>query len=200
MFPSLVLAVVVSFCVTGVVAQINTDLQTNTSTEITDVGTPDYMVTANPQAATVPRGGSMNFMVTVTPANGFADAVDFNCAVPAGITCTLNPPSVTPAGAAVSSTLTATVSTGYGRVPPMGIALGGLGLFGCFFAGARRNRRRKFSVLLAVFASLLITCTMLVSAGCGSYHSPAMAGNAAMVVAGTSGALSHATTINVTVQ
>ncbi len=163
-------------------------------------GTGDYSLTASPQSATVPPGGSMNFMITVTPANGFASTVNFTCTAPTGITCALNPTSVTPAGSAVSTTLTANVSSGYGQVPPMAMLLSGLGLFGGFLGGARPRRRRFSSLLLAGLAAFVFAGTMLVSTGCGSYHNPMSGRQASVVVTATSGSLMHTTTINLTVQ
>jgi hypothetical protein len=86
----------------------------------------------------------------------------------------------------------------------IGRAFTGLGVFGCFFAGAGASQRRWFSLLLGGFASLLIAGTLLVSTGCGSSSSasqmnPAPA-PAAIVVTATSGALTQMTTINLTVQ
>jgi uncharacterized protein (TIGR03118 family) len=163
--------------------------------------TLDYSLTATPQSATVAAGGSANFTVTITPANGFASPVTLSCAAPTGVTCTLNPATVTPGPGAVTSMLTAMTSTSvqhYGRPRVMGTLLAGVGLFGCFFAGARKARRGLYSLLLAGFASTLIAGSLLASTGCGG--SQANRGTASIVVTATSGALSHTTTINLTVQ
>jgi hypothetical protein len=150
----------------------------------------------------------MNFTLTVTPANGFSNLVSFSCVAPTGITCAFSPTSVTPAGGAVTTTLTATAAapTGtnpYGIPKLMGMAFTGLGVFGCFFAGAGANRRRLFSLLLGGFASLLIAGTLLASTGCGSSSSTTNQMNpapASIVVTATSGALTQMTTITLTVQ
>ena len=166
--------------------------------------TLDYSVTANPQNATVTAGGSANFTLTITPANGFNSTVTLSCAAPTGVTCTLNPATVTPGAGAVTSMLTATTSTSvqhYGRLKVMGTLLAGVGLFGCFFAGAGGSRRGLYSLLLAGFASTLIAGSLLASTGCGGGSSTqANRGTASIVVTATSGALSHTTTINLTVQ
>jgi hypothetical protein len=88
----------------------------------------------------------------------------------------------------------------YGQVKVMGTLLAGVGLFGCFFAGAGRSRRGLYSLLLAGFASTLIAGSLLASTGCGGSSSQANRGTASIVVTATSGALSHTTTINLTVQ
>jgi len=171
--------------------------------------TQDFSLGATPTSGTVAAGGSTNFTLTVTPANGFAELVSFTCTAPAGITCAFNPATVTPAGAAVSTTLTATAAASGGGSPYfasklMGMAFTGLAVFGCFFfpAGAGANRRRLFSLLLGAFATLLIAGTLLASTGCGgsSGGSTMNPGPASIVVTATSGALTHTTTITLTVQ
>jgi hypothetical protein len=169
-------------------------------------GTQTFSLAASPQSGIVVAGGSMNFALTVTPANGFSNLVTFSCVAPAGITCAFNPTTVTPAGSAVATTLTATVASGtrpYGATKTMGMAFTGLGVFGCFFfaAGAGANRRRLFSLLLGGFASLLIAGTLLASTGCGSGSSSQRnLAPASVVVTAQSGALTQMTTISLTVQ
>jgi uncharacterized protein (TIGR03118 family) len=171
-------------------------------------GTATFSFAAAPASGTVAAGGSMNFTLTVTPANGFSNLVSFSCVAPTGITCAFSPTSVTPAGGAVTTTLTATAAapTGtnpYGIPKLMGMAFTGLGVFGCFFAGAGANRRRLFSLLLGGFASLLIAGTLLASTGCGSSSSTTNQMNpapASILVTATSGALTQMTTITLTVQ
>jgi hypothetical protein len=170
---------------------------------ITAAATPslDYSLTATPQNATVAAGGSANFTLTITPANGFASTVTLSCAAPTGVTCTLNPATVTPGAGAVTSMLTATASNSvqhYGQLKVMGTLLAGVGLFGCVFACAGRSRRGLYSLLLAGFTSTLIAGSLLASTGCGG--SQANRRTASIVVTATSGALSHTTTINLTVQ
>ena len=168
-------------------------------------GTQTFSLTSSSPSGTITAGGSTNFTLTVTPANGFASPVTFACAAPTGITCTFNPTSVTPAGGAVTTTLTATAAAPTGGNPYalsklMGMALTGLGVFGCFFAGAGTNRRRLFSLLLGGFASLLIAGTLLVSTGCGGSNATQMTAPASIVVTAQSGALTQMTTISLTVQ
>jgi hypothetical protein len=57
------------------------------------------------------------------------------------------------------------------------------------------------SLLLGGFATLLIAGTLLASTGCGSSSSnPMTPATASIVVTAQSGALTHMTTINLTVQ
>lgn len=174
----------------------------------TQGGTATFSLASSSPSGTVPAGGSTKFMLTVTPANGFSSPVTFSCVAPSGITCAFNPPSVTPAGAAVTTTLTASaappvVGNPYALPKMMGMAFTGLGVFGCFFAGAGVNRRRLFSLLLGGFATLLIAGTLLASTGCGSSSSasnPMTPPSASIIVTAQSGALTQMTTIKLTVQ
>jgi uncharacterized protein (TIGR03118 family) len=166
-----------------------------------------FSLAASSQTGTVTPGGSTNFTLTVTPANGFSNAVNFSCVAPTGITCAFNPASVTPAGAAATTTLTATAAPQSGGQPYtapklMGMGLTGLGVFGFLFAGAGAGRRRLFSLMLCGFASLLIGGTALVSTGCGSSGSSSQMSpaTASVVVTAQSGAITQMTTINLTVQ
>jgi uncharacterized protein (TIGR03118 family) len=171
------------------------------------VATEDFALAASPQSGTIAAGGSTNFALTVTPANGFSNLVTFSCVAPAGISCTFSPSSVTPAGGAAMTTLTASAATPSGGQPYfklMGMGLTGLGVAGCFVAGAGSKRRRLLSMLLGGFASLLIAGTLLATTGCGSASKTSASqmnlGTASIVVTATSGTLTHMTTINLTVQ
>ena len=172
--------------------------------EITAAVAPtlDYSLTAAPQSANVAAGESATFRLTIAPANGFDSTVTLSCAAPAGVTCSLNPTSVTPTGGAVTSTLTATTSTSgqYGPHQVVGTLLLGLGLFGCLVTGSGRSRRGWYSLLLAGFASTLVAGSLLAASGCTYSKSQGYRGTAPIVVTATSGSLSHTSTITLTVQ
>jgi Bacterial Ig-like domain (group 3) len=72
--------------------------------------TPSYTISAKPASLTVKQGASGSVTFTLTPQNGFNQAVSFQCdnaTLPKGVTCSFSPASVTPNGtAAVTSTLT----------------------------------------------------------------------------------------------
>ena len=73
--------------------------------------TPNFQVSVNPTALTIVAGQSGTATFTVTPQNGFNSAVSFACSgLPSEASCSFNPASVTPNGAAVSSTLTVTTT------------------------------------------------------------------------------------------
>jgi len=72
---------------------------------------PDYQVSVTPNALTIVAGQSGKATFTVTPENGFNSQVNFACSgLPAEAACSFSPASVTPNGAAISSTLTITTT------------------------------------------------------------------------------------------
>jgi beta-propeller repeat-containing protein/centrosomal CEP192-like protein len=69
----------------------------------------DFSVSASPALALTTRGQSATYMVSVTPSNGFNQAVNLSCftPLPQGVTCSFSPGTVTPNGsAAINTTLT----------------------------------------------------------------------------------------------
>jgi IPT/TIG domain len=69
---------------------------------------PGFTISAAPSTQTVAAGASATYTVTVTPTNGFTGSVVLSCgsvSLPAGAICGFTPPSVTPAGSAVTSSL-----------------------------------------------------------------------------------------------
>src|SRR5713101_3770588 len=72
---------------------------------------PDFVLSVNPSTLTIVAGQSGNATFTVTPQNGFNSQVNFTCSgLPSETACSFNPASVTPSGAAVTSTLTVTTT------------------------------------------------------------------------------------------
>jgi subtilisin family serine protease len=58
-------------------------------------GTPDYGVSSSPPTATIIAGQQASFLVTVAPAHGFDQNVNWSCTgAPATTSCAVSPPSV----------------------------------------------------------------------------------------------------------
>jgi uncharacterized protein (TIGR03118 family) len=182
------------------------DVSTAAAVTVT-ISNPDFSIGAAPPNATVTAGQSTNFMLTVTPAGGFANNVTFSCAPVTGITCTFAPPTVTPTNGAANTTLTVTTSAGvlqYGLMAhrPIGPIY--------FFAtlallSVLVRQRRKFprlrTFLLTATAAMAIVALSAGLGGCGAYSSAAAnRGTASINVTAQSGNISHATTVSVTVQ
>ena len=148
------------------------------------------------------------FSITVTPAGGFADPVTFSCPVLAGITCNFNPPTVTPNGGVATTMLTVTTAT---NVLRYGQAIGGtgssllfscLGLIGTLALLQKRMHRPQAAFLRVVTGALIVVALSLVLVSCGGYTSNGQSnhGTATIIVTAQSGAVSHRTTVSVTVQ
>ena len=72
-----------------------------------------------PAAATIPLGGSANFVVTVASTGGFAGQFNLACNAPAGVTCTFTPSSaVLPINGRATSTLTVQILSLPARAAP----------------------------------------------------------------------------------
>ncbi len=172
------------------------------------IANADFSLGAAPTTATVIAGQSTQFMLTVTPAGGFANNITFSCSPITGITCTFNPATITPANAAASTTLTVTTSASvsrYGLLMPDRIGpwtlLVALSLFSFAIWRGWRIRTARASLLTAT-AVLAIVALGLTIGGCGGYGSGTQPnrGTASISVTAKSGNISHMTTVNVTVQ
>ena len=82
---------------------------------------PDYSLALSNSVLQVAPGSTSQLTLTATAHNGFASSVGFNCAgLPAGVTCSFNPPSLSVQGGSVSTTLNIAVqaSTSHTPAPP----------------------------------------------------------------------------------
>jgi uncharacterized protein (TIGR03118 family) len=181
----------------------------STSAAVTiNIANVDFSLGATPTTAAVIAGESTQFILTVTPAGGFANNVTFSCPPIAGITCAFSPATVTPTNGAATTTLTVTTSASvsrYGLLMPdlLGPSAPLVALILFSFAMWRvRNARIARVSLLAVTAVAAIVAMGLAMGGCGGYGSNAQPnrGTASIMVTAQSGAISHTTTVNVTVQ
>ncbi len=87
---------------------------TNSAVINVSVGVQDFTVTSTNATETVSQGSSTTDTITITPVQGFTGTVSFTstpCTGTTGLTCSLNPTSVTiNSASAVTSTLTVTAS------------------------------------------------------------------------------------------
>jgi len=181
----------------------------STSAPVTiTIANRDFAVAAAPPTATVTAGQSALFNITVTPAGGFTDPVTFSCPALTGITCSFNPPMVTPNGGTATTTLTATTSADvphfgqtFGLVGS-GLFLTSLGLLGALVLHAKKTPGTR-SVFLRVAAGAFCMATLaLTLASCGGVSASGQTsrGSASIAVTAQSGALSHTTNVSVSVQ
>ncbi|HXH68046.1 MAG TPA: TIGR03118 family protein [Candidatus Limnocylindrales bacterium] len=172
-----------------------------------DIDNVDFSVKAAPSSGSVIAGQSTQFALTVTPLGGFAGTVAFSCGPITGVTCSFNPATVTPASGPANTALTVTVSPGAAQLgTPMPGQLGPLGLlfaialFGFAMWRVRKLPSARFSPVAAT--AVLIFTLALAIGGCGGYSNstPTTRRTATVNVTAQSGALSHTTTVTVTVQ
>ena len=181
----------------------------STSAGVTmNIANADFSFLAAPPAASVIAGQSTQFLLTVTPAGGFANNVTFSCSPVAGITCTFNPAMVAPMNGAATTTLTVTTSATVSRYGFLVLGLAGPGAFLAALAFLSlvlwrgKYLRNAGSLRLATSAAAVMVMLGLAIGGCGGYSSSAQPnrGTASIVVTAQSGSISHTTTVRVTVQ
>jgi hypothetical protein len=165
---------------------------------------PDFSLTLSPQSATISPGGMSNLTVTAGAVGGFNGQISLTCSAPAGLTCALNPSTISPGSSASTSNLSITVAA----TPPTGgygasaaLLLPGLGLFGTVLT----TRKRKFLTLKSSLWTGLLGLLLLVSLfglGCGGSNSktPPPGTQVNVMVTGTSGSLKHTSAVNVVIR
>jgi hypothetical protein len=125
---------------------------------------PSYTIFATPASLTVKQGASGSVTFTVTPQNGFNQAVSFSCdntTLPKGVKCSFSPASVAPNGtAAMTTTLTvATTGTAVGVMDTRGtgwLPRGGAALALVLLVIPRVRRKTWLSgTALVIFAACL---------------------------------------------
>jgi len=146
------------------------------SVSLTGIGTttPNYTVSANPTSVTVNPGSPANYVITLTPLNGYDGTVTINCpsSLPSGVTC--NTPSIAPGKTQATLTVSTTGPSAALMAAPnvnsrqgasnLWASLGGLGLVGMILAGDWKKRnRRGMAIMLGILAVLMV----LAMVGCG---------------------------------
>jgi uncharacterized protein (TIGR03118 family) len=165
------------------------------------VAGPDFSLTLSAPSATVKAGASTTLTISASAVGGFNSQISLTCSAPAGLTCSLNPSTISPGSSASSSTLTVTAASTppTGGYPGMAILSSGLGLLGTVITTRRRRQlTRKHFVGISVLGLLLFVS--LFTLGCGGSNAKApVASQTTLTVTGTSGALSHSVPVSVTV-
>jgi uncharacterized protein (TIGR03118 family) len=170
-------------------------------------GTTNFGFSTSSSVATVANDASTSLTLAVAPINGFSGPVTFTCSgLPANSTCTFSSPTLTVTPSA-SATETLTISTG-GYTASNQAALfhhSGKGSyaalafmpFACvlLFAG-----RRKFRISPKLMLLLVATLSAATLTGCGYTNKTTPAGTTPITITATSGATSHTSTVNLTVQ
>jgi hypothetical protein len=171
----------------------------------------DFALTASAVSGTLRAGGTAGITLTISPANGvviFPNAIALSASgLPAGATAVFLPDSVQAGSGTTTVTLTiqipqATSTTQpatyiVGRLAPLSIAL----LLFPFAGRLRRNGKHHLRLASVLLYSIAGWVAMAGMNGCGSLSS--FTGNSpqkyTVTVTGTSGTLTHSTTVTLTV-
>jgi len=133
-----------------------------TFTVTTPLPTPDFTMSVLPLSASITRGDSGTFSITLTSTGGFASPVSLTLSgQPSGVTGTFSPTSVTPSSAGSASTLTVSVAT---TAP--------LGSYALMITGTSGSLSRQASITLTVQARAGVSPCIIATATYGSELSP----------------------------
>jgi len=170
-------------------------------------GTTNFGFSTSSSVATVGNDASTSLTLAVAPINGFNGPVTFTCSgLPANSTCTFSSPTLTVTPSA-SATETLTISTGGYKASNEATPLGHFGggsytalafmPFACvlLFAGRKKFKINPKTMLVLIGAAGAVTL-----AGCSYTNPTTPVGTTAITVTATSGAVSHSSTVNLTVQ
>jgi uncharacterized protein (TIGR03118 family) len=170
-------------------------------------GTTNFGFSTSSSVATVANDASTSLTLAVAPINGFSGPVTFTCSgLPANSTCTFSSPTLTVTPSA-SATETLTISTGGYKASNEAAPFHHSGNgsytalafmpFACILLVAGRKKLRIYPKLMIVLISAVGAVTLV---GCSYTNTTTPAGTTAITITATSGATSHTSTVNLTVQ
>ncbi|HTC95210.1 MAG TPA: hypothetical protein VK699_17320 [Terriglobales bacterium] len=166
---------------------------------------PGFTLTASPGSATANAGTNVTFVITVVPANGFSDNVQFTCSqsIPASA-CSFNPSTLVVNNASASTSMTLAtnfVAAGgatFGKARPSQaplshpnktlyamLSLGGAGIFGLVLPASRSQNKRKRRAAAAIMG-LVLFITLMALQGCGGIKERTPPGTYMLTVTGSS--------------
>jgi hypothetical protein len=162
---------------------------------------PDFSLAISPASGTESSSSAANATLTLTPVNGFNSIVSFACSgLPAGISCSFSPSTLTPAGSPITTTVTfsgsasALMDARPASRPPTLFLLSfsfGAWLF------ARSRKRRSFFRSMGAILGMAVLCSVL-GCGHGSQAVKATSTTSTVTITATSGAILHSATYSLT--
>lgn len=165
---------------------------------------PDFSLSISPTSGTENSSVPATAALTVTPINGFTGTVSFACSgQPSYLACGFNPATLTPAGSALSTTVTFGVTSvksahsnsGARPGPRQGSRLSPLVAVAFGVGFLLLARARQYRHLFRTTAALLFGLALFNIAACAKKPSPQ---TSTVTITATSGTLSHATTYSLT--
>jgi hypothetical protein len=173
--------------------------------------TPDFQLSATPTSFSLTPGQSGLTVISASSLGGFSGTVNLTCAVPSGMTgttCTLSASSFT-----VSSTSSGSVNMVVATTAPStalrlfnrpGWFMPGAGvLLACTLLLLLSAKKRRVKLAFGLLAFALLAASFVACGGGSSVTPPpnqgTPTGNWTLTVTGTSGNLSHALNVTVTV-
>ena len=162
----------------------------------------DFTLALSPTVLTLNSGASATSSVTITPANGFSQTVSFACSgLPAGVSCSFSPATVTPGTNADTTTLTVAATTTAENALPTKFPFVPVTSFALAFGWFAFRKRRSYLTSLFVLTGcvVLIALSACGSGGATSSQSPSPTPTTSTVtVSATAGSLSHSQTLTLT--
>jgi uncharacterized protein (TIGR03118 family) len=164
---------------------------------------PDFSLTLSAPSAMIAPGGTSNLTITAGAVGGFNGQISLACSAPTGLTCALNPSTISPGSSASTSSLSITVAA----TPPSGgygtgaaLLLPSLGLFGTVLTTRKRKfLTRKNSLWTCLLGLLLLVSVFALGCGDSKSKTPPPGTQVNVMVTGTSGSLKHTSAVNVTI-
>ncbi len=167
-----------------------------------------FSLNLSAMSATVNPGGSATLMVGAAAVGGFNSQITLTCSAPAGLNCAFSPSTISPGSSAASSTLTISAvstppPTGYSAAG-MAVLMPGLGLFGTLLTSRKRKLLTRKSMRWISLLGLTLVISLFALGCSGSSNNSnkpttAASQQATVMVTGTSGSVSHSSTVTVTI-
>ena len=182
---------------------------------VTGAGADFQLSVQGASSSTVTGGSSATYQLLLTPLGASAGPITFTCTgAPAGSTCATNPPNVTMTGTGATATIQVTVATaaasahsGPPATPWSGKSAAGAVLACCLVLWRRRGwaaslERWRVLLVLGALCLGLTGCGLSINGGAstGSGGGTGSQGAYTITVAASAPGVSHAVTLNLTVE
>jgi hypothetical protein len=183
-----------------------------TKTSTVKINVTDFAMAATTNTGTVKAGSPASYSVGISTATGHIDAVALTCSsgLPDKASCEFSPGSLGPGASSTLTIKTTAATTAMLNTPIFGtgtpVFAFWFGLPGMVLVGGAVTGKRKKALVIALLVVVLIGIVAMSACGGGSKSSTPTpvagtpAGTYTVTVTGTSGALTHTTTVTLVVQ